>query len=317
VPDFYAELLRAARAPLPPGAVPRAGAWIAGLPAELLRREPPIERAVLAAVRGSVPAHAVAAGHQAALRALVPGLPTGGAVAFCASEEGGAHPRGIRTRLAPDAQGRLRLDGRKQWATLAPAASTLLVVASTGHETGDGGDRNVLRVVRVPSGREGVSVEPMPPTGFLPELDHAVVRLSGVEVEPAEVLPGDGYLDAVRPFRTIEDLHVAAALVAFTLGVGVRAAWPEPALERQLALLAGARSLASELSAAPSASPPGTHLALAGWLAQTQAARLLDEPLWLLGDAALAAAWRRDTAREVAAAARERRRERAWERLHA
>ena len=295
--------------------MPSAGDWISRLPAEVRRREPSIERTVLSAVLARVPAHAVAAGHQGALRSLFPDLPSEGVVAFCASEEGGAHPRGIRTSLSPDANGILRLDGRKQWATLAPAASLLLVIASTGREAGAGGERNLLRVARIPRDREGMLVEPMPPTGFLPELDHAVVTLRSVAVEPAEVLAGDGYLDAVKPFRTVEDLHVAAALVAFVLGVGARAGWPEPALERQLGLLAGARSLAAELSDSRSSERPGSHLALAGWLAQVKEARRIDEPLWQRVDGELAAAWRRDTAREVAASAREQRRERAWERL--
>lgn len=313
--DFYAELLAAARAPRPGGEVPRAADWIVRLPAQVRQRGLPIERAVLSGALARVPAHAVAAGHQGALRALVPDLPIDGVVAFCASEERGAHPREIRTRLCTDVDGTLRLDGRKQWATLAPAASLLLVIASTGREPAADGERNRLRVARIPRDRDGVSVEPMPPTGFLPELDHAVVTLRSVEVEPAEVLAGDGYLDAVKPFRTIEDLYVAAALVAFVLGVGTRAGWPESALERQLALVVAARSLAADLSGSTSYEHPGTHLALAGWLAQVKEARALDEPLWQRVDGDLAAVWRRDTAREVASSAREKRRERAWERL--
>lgn len=283
-----------------------AGAWLESLPDAVRRWPPSLERAALSSTRAVVPSHAVAAGHQAALRALLPDLPVTGVVAFCASEEGGAHPRGIATTLAAGGAGDLRLDGRKQWATLAPAASTLLVIASIGRQ----GERNVLRVVRIPAARAGVAIEPMPATGFLPELSHAVVTLREVRVEEHEVLPGDGYLDAVKPFRACEDLHVAAALVAFTLGVGVRGKWPQAALERQLGLLAAARDLA----AAPR-DAPGTHLALAGWLARVQEARRLDEPGWRSVDPQLAAAWRRDTAREIAAAAREQRRVRAWQRL--
>jgi alkylation response protein AidB-like acyl-CoA dehydrogenase len=283
-----------------------AGVWLAGLPEELALSEPPIERAILAAVRAAVPAHAVAAGHQAALRALFPELPASGIVAFCASEREGAHPRAIEARLSPDGSGGFRLDGEKRWATLAPAAATLLVIASEGRE----GDRNHLRVALIPSSRAGVAVEPMPRTAFLPELEHATVTLRGVAVAASEVLPGDGYLDAVKPFRTVEDLHVAAALVAFTLGAGVRAGWPEPTLERQLALLATALHLATE-----SPREPATHLALAGWLGLVELSRALDAPLWERGDPGLAAAWRRDTSRAVAATARELRRARAWERL--
>lgn len=34
----------------------------------------------------------------------------------------------------------------------------------------------------------------------------------------AEVLPGDGYDDYIKPFRTLEDVHVHLALGAFLLG---------------------------------------------------------------------------------------------------
>jgi alkylation response protein AidB-like acyl-CoA dehydrogenase len=302
--DFFARLLERARSPA--GEPVPAGDWLASLPQEVRFAPAPLGAVLLSSVRAAAPAHAVAAGHQSALRALFPELVRREIVAFCASEEGGAHPRAIHTTLVTEPGGGLRLDGVKRWATLAPSASTLLVVASLGRE----GERNVLRLARVPADREGVQVEPMPPAGFLPELGHAVVTLRGVAVAVEEVVEGDAYLQAVKPFRTVEDLHVAAGLVAFTLGVGVRSGWPRPALERSLALLAAARDLA----VAPPAAP-GTHLCLAGWLDAVRSARAEDEPLWQRVDTALAAAWHRDTAREVAAEARERRRERAWERV--
>ena len=39
---------------------------------------------------------------------------------------------------------------------------------------------------------------------FVPEISHAEVELDRVKVSDADVLPGDGYDDYLKPFRTIE-----------------------------------------------------------------------------------------------------------------
>src|SRR5262245_20073166 len=105
----------------------------------------PIDAAVLGGGRADGLAGAVRAGHRAALAHLIPELPAGRAVCLCATEEGGAHPRAIATRLEPDGEG-FTLTGRKKWVTGGPLADLLLVVASTG--TDDAG-KNRLRVVMV------------------------------------------------------------------------------------------------------------------------------------------------------------------------
>src|SRR5437588_11886352 len=71
--------------------------------------------------------YAFLAGYRAALARLDPTLSR---ASLCATEEGGAHPRAIKTRLAPQRDGAFVLDGEKTFATLASAAETLLVVAS-------------------------------------------------------------------------------------------------------------------------------------------------------------------------------------------
>ncbi len=219
---------------------------------------------------------AFAAGYQAALRALVPGLT--GIASLLATEEGGAHPAAIRTRLAAG-----RLVGRKRFATQGLEAETLLVVASIGEEAG----RNRLRVARVPADRAGVARTALPDTPFCPEIHHAEVVLD-VDVAADEILPGDGYDDALKPFRTIEDVHVHAAALGFVLGTALKFGWPREAAERLLAHIAAAPLLA----AAPRA--PATHVALAGWLAGGR--KLLDElaPLWGGVDADWRARWERD-----------------------
>src|SRR4051812_21347153 len=88
---------------------------------------PPIESAILGGFCADRVGFAFAAGYHAALRALVPSLPRDHLVGLCATEAGGVHPRAIETRLEG---GRLR--GTKSFATLAPSADELLIVASTG-----------------------------------------------------------------------------------------------------------------------------------------------------------------------------------------
>src|SRR5215475_13863930 len=178
-------------------------------------------------------AYAFAAGYQAALRALVPDVM--GIASLLATEEGGGHPSAIRTRLDG-----ARLVGRKRFATQGLEAETFLVVASVGEEAG----RNRLRLVSIPAARAGIVRTALPPTPFCPEIGHAEVALD-VEVTPAEILPGDGYDDYLKPFRTIEDVHVHAALLGFLLHTAGRFGWPREASERLLAFLAAAPALAA------------------------------------------------------------------------
>ncbi len=269
------------------------------------------------------PAWAMVAGHQAAVRRLAwerggeDLVPVGGIVAFCASEEGGAHPRAVHSSLRKAPDGGFRLDGGKRWATLAPSAAALLVIASLGRD----GDRNRLRALCVPSDRRGIRIAPMavaspagegerkPPN---PEVRHAVVDLSAVPVAAGEVMDGDGYTDAIKPFRTIEDLYIEAAATAYNLALARRSAWPEAAVEDLLLLLVAAEALAAGPLDAPAA-----HLGVAALSRATARVRADHAEHWTLVDEAAAAAWRRDAGGGVAARARELRRRRAWARLAA
>ncbi|HWU89733.1 MAG TPA: acyl-CoA dehydrogenase family protein [Kofleriaceae bacterium] len=263
----------------------------------------PLDRALAGGACADRLGFAFAAGYAEALRALVPELPPGAITALCATEEGGAHPRAIRTRLAAVAPGRYELSGRKRWATVANAASSLLVVASTGEE----GGRNRLRVVRVRADAPGLRLHPTT-APFVPEIPHAEVELDGVIATDADLLPGDGYDAYLKPFRTIEDLHVHAALAGYLIGVARRRRLPRELVERLLVLAAAARAIAGVAPAAAA-----THAALAGVL--ELAARLVAEveALWSAAPDDEWARWQRDRALlRVAGGARAARRERAW-----
>ena len=264
------------------------------------------------------PAWAMVAGHQGAVRRLawecggLDLMPDGGIVAFCASEEGGAHPRAVRSTLEPAPGGGLRLEGQKRWATLAPSAAALMIIASEGRD----GDRNRLRALCVPSDRQGIGIAPMDVGDRRlanPEVRHAVVDLTGVPVAATELLDGDGYVDAIKPFRTIEDLYIGAAMTAHNLALARRSGWPEAAVEDLLLLLATAGSLAFG-----PLDEPAAHLGVAALGRATARVREEHAGHWELVDDDAAAAWRRATSGSgVAARAKELRRQAAWRRLGA
>jgi hypothetical protein len=262
-------------------------------------------RAVGAGAAADRVGHAFAAGYQAALRALVPALPEGGVASLLATEAGGAHPSAIATRLDAGA-----LTGEKTFASQGEEADWLLVLATAGDEPAPAGGRprKRLRLVRVPRGAAGVTVEPLPLTPFCPEVRHARVRLTGVRVRDEDVLPGDGWTDHVKPFRTIEDLHVFGAVLAYVWGVGARHRFPAAPREALSALFA---SLAALAAADPRAA--GTHLALAGTIALARRVLADLEPAWADVDEAERARWQRDQGLlRVAEAARAARTAAAW-----
>lgn len=258
-----------------------------------------------AAVRGGALAdrlgHAFVAGYEAALAALVPSHDRARAAALCATEPGGAHPRAIATVLD---EGLLR--GEKAFVTLGDAAEDLYVLAKQG-ETDEGRARLVL--ARVGRDAPGVVVTPLPPLSFVPEIPHASVRFDGAR--PAEILHGDGWADYVRPFRTVEDVHVHGALLAWLGATAVRHGWPREAVARALALLGALGELARL-----DPSSPSTHVALAGTIELTRALVRDLEPAWQAAPEDDRIRWTRDRALlDVAAKARAARLERAWERI--
>lgn len=170
---------------------------------------------------------AFAAGYRAALRALAP-LARGELAALCVTEPAGNAPKHLSTELVPTPDGFL-LRGEKSFVTLGPLAERLLVAAVT-HVDEEG--RKHLALARVPVDRPGVTVEALPPLPFVPDVPHGRARFEGARVAREELLAGEGWTAYVRPFRTIEDLHVLSAVVAHGLALARtrRAAPPEAGL---------------------------------------------------------------------------------------
>jgi acyl-CoA dehydrogenase len=277
------------------GPVPDAAAWRGVL--DELERDGPFALAVYGGRRSATVGWAFAFGYQAALRALLPAHAPGRIAALCATEAGGHHPRAIQTRLVDG-----RLSGRKSFVSMGPLADLLVVVARAGE---DAAGRPRLVTALVDRDGPGVSVVAAPPLPFVPEIPHGELVLD--DAPAPVVLPGDGYTGALKPFRTIEDVHVHAAVAAWLVGVAQGAGWPDDIVESLLVCIA-ALGQAALL-------PPddaGTHRLLGGALAAFHAVADRLEPLWASAPSDLAAVWARDRAlTHIAGAARRARLDRA------
>lgn len=267
-----------------------------------------IERATLSGLFADRLGYAFVGGYVSALQCLVPELGRDGLACLAATEAGGAHPRAIETRLEPAGDDGFTLSGHKRWSTLAHLAETALVVATIG--AGEDG-RPRLRVVRVRLDAPGVRVEPMAATAFVPEVLHSSLSFERVSVAAEALLPGDGYERYLKPFRTIEDLHVHAALVGYLVSIARRSGWPHDVLERAVAVGAALGALAGE-----DALSPAIHVALAGAIRETQLLLADLAPHWPSAPAAERERWERDQPLlAVAERARAARCESAWNRL--
>jgi len=277
-------------------------AWRARDAAIRARFADPIEHAIAAGFDADRLGWAFASGYRAAGRSLFGGPDDDRLAALCATEDGGAHPRAIRTTLTD-----LVLDGTKSFVTLGTAAEVLFVVATQGDDPASGRPR--LRIARIDAAREGVRIEPMPPAPFVPEVPHARATFERVRVEPEELLPGDGYDRYLKPFRTVEDIYVHAALVGWLVRVGRLSSWGDDVLEELLALAVTMRALARMSPTAPE-----THVVLAGALAASR--RSVERLDWSRVEGDTRARWERDRVLlGVAGKARAARREAAWKRL--
>lgn len=222
----------------------------------------PVDRAAWGGFEADRLGYAFVAGYAAALSALFARntrgtslKPLGALACLAATEEGGGHPRAIATRL-DKVGGELFVRGTKTFATLATVADDLLVVASRGV---DANGKNRLRVVRVPPTAHGVTLTPRPELPFAPEVPHAIAAFQSVVVRDEDVLPGDGYDAWLKPFRTLEDIHVLAAVLGLVARATRAFALPGPLVDGAASHLLSLRQLGAR-----DPSRPETHLALAG-----------------------------------------------------
>lgn len=306
--DRHLALLRllAAGAPAPRG--PTLEAYWAACRAVREEFPEPMLRATAGGFFADRLGFAFAAGYQAAISSLF-GVGPHQLASLSATEAGGARPRDLRTTLAPEGAG-FRLQGEKVFTTASLPESVLFVVATTGQGP-DG--KPLLKVARVAASASGVTLAPMEELPFVPEVPHAAVRLEDVAVAAADVLEGDGYARYLKPFRTVEDLHVHAGVLGYLASLARRFDWPRATQEELLALVVAGLALAQ---LPPDAAE--THVALAGFLAQTRALLERCAPHFEKVEPEERVRWSRDRALfQVAERVRTQRLERAWERLAA
>jgi hypothetical protein len=270
----------------------------------------PIHQAIVGGFVADRVGWAFASGYQAALHALFPDAPHDRVCALCVTEADGNSPRTIRSSLKRQGDSWL-LNGAKRWTTLGSESSLFFVAA---RDEAASGERASIRIARVDSNAPGLRIENMPATKFVPEVPHARLEFTNLAIKDADLLPGDGYAGYVKPFRTVEDIHVQAAVLSYLMREGQRLSWPQDWLERLSALLAAL----GKISDMP-ASHPETHIALAGALAIGAKLIVETEEFWNAAAADPAPMrWRRDRELlQIAGSAREQRTRRAWEQLRA
>lgn len=254
-----------------------------------------IDRAIALGATADRLGYAFLGGYTSAITVLDPSIV--GLGALCATESGGGHPRAILATLENG-----RLTGTKHFVSGGHLATVLLVVAKTGESNG----RPELKVARISANRPGVKIEEGANLDFVPEINHGSVTFENAEVDA--VLEGDGYERYLKPFRTLEDVHVFGAVLACLVS-NCRTQFPQSLTEQLMGLLAAIRTLGRE-----DPRSPAVHLALAGVL--TTATALIDSiDLTLLEPGFRDRLYRDRPLLQLASRVREQRRVKAWESL--
>ncbi|PNF81102.1 acyl-CoA dehydrogenase [Stutzerimonas stutzeri] len=252
-------------------------AWYAGV-CEGAGTNDPFCLAVYGGRLAVTPGLAFLGGYQAALRALWPDAPPG-LGALCTTERRKLRPADMATRWDDG-----NLSGSKDFVTAGEAVQWLLVSA---REEG-AGESPRLGLFAVEPAARGVSLTAGPQLPIVPDIAHGRLCL---ERALGERLPGDGWSDYVKPFRTHEDLYVLAALTAWLHGVALQERGPRSLMLRLLGILSGAAEVARL-----SADEPAAHLLLAALLEQFAALQPDVESALAAGDGTHAALWQRDRA---------------------
>ena len=264
-----------------------------------------LDRAIIGGFIADRLAWALAAGYGEAIRSLLPDMPSGTPAALCVTESGGNHPRAINTRLEP-VHGRWTISGTKTFVTGADTARLFLVAATTG--MGEDG-RPRLRLVRLPADARGVTVASIPDLPFVPEISHGTLTLETVRVDPQWVLPGDGYLCYIKPFRTIEDTHVLGAVMGYLARIALACPWPTTRSSELFALITALGGLWGKAPLLPHG-----HIVLGGIWSQMETWLQSAAGLWNETDPETRHRWIRDRPLlNVAQKARTRRLETAWQ----
>jgi hypothetical protein len=295
---------------LPPRPLKSFSQWKSLFQQESRELSEPFDRAVWGGFIGDRPAYAFAAGYASAVHRMVPGLPVDSTPAFCVTEAGGNHPGAIETTIktgkGSGKEPAWVLNGAKTFVTGAAEADLFLVAAGCGRDENSG--RKKIRIVQINRQATEITIEGFPDMPFIPEISHGRILFHHVSIHQANILPGDGYLDYIKPFRTLEDLYVIGGICGWWFATALRFYWPLPIKEQLVNLLFNCRSLALNHPLAPE-----VHIALGGLLQSVSHIIHSMEPHWKKTDETTQSLWERDQPlMKVAGQARKLRLAKAW-----
>ncbi len=264
--------------PLARSAHTQPSAWFADL-TQRAAQASSCELAIFGGRLAATPGLAFLAGYQAALRALLPSAPHG-LGALCLTEQRASKPADIQTRLIDQ-----QITGDKDFVITGSAAQWLIVLVRS--ELAAQAPR--LSAVLVSTDNPHVSLHARPAFAMLPDIAHSTVQFSQAQ---CQLLSGDGWDDYSKPFRTLEDGHVLAALCAWLYGQSLLDHWPQALKLQLIAVLA---SLKEALAQPPQAA--ASHLLLASALAQFASLQTqISDALATHSSPNTAQAWQRDKA---------------------
>ena len=262
------------------------------------------DRAFLGGFYGDRISYAFAAGYQSALMHMFGPLLLDDFGALCITEEGGGHPGAVKTTLEKE-DSSYKINGRKQFISMVDYAEKIFVAATTGK---DENGRNKLKVAVVEKKTTGVEIEQMPDLSFIPEIKHGVVYFKDVIIDEAQILPHDGFVHYVRPFRTVEDIHVMGATIGYFFRTAVLFEWDRSIQEKLIHLYINLRTLSFQ-----DPSSAYTHIALGGLLQFLNSFVEDIEQLWDQTHGDIKKRWHRDKKLlQVAGTIREKRLQKAW-----
>ncbi len=267
--------------------------------------ERPIDRAIAGGFISDRTAFAFLGGYESALRRLVPDLPLRTMVSLCVTEEGGGHPKAIRTALEPAGDGSFLVNGSKKFVTAAGESEILLTAVTRGVRK-DG--RSDIALCLLDRKSRGITMELMKDLPFVPEISHGTVRFENVPVEQGRILSGDGFARYIRPFRTLEDIHVFGAVLGYLFRVSTLFGWPARIREKLLAVI---HTISTMADMEPD--DPALHIVLGGIDRFMEDFFMELNPYFHMAGEGTRSRWERDRPLlKVAGTARSKRLEKAW-----
>lgn len=216
--------------------------WKRHVFANLVSYDTWFDRAVVGGFCSDRLAYVFLSGYQCALHTMFPLLAVDKIAAFCVSEKGGNAPRAIQTKFRK-VDSHYTATGTKTFVTCAEEVDILLIAARDSDIVSD---RPSIKVFYLDSSSEGVLIKEDKVLPFMPELKRGRLTISNCSFPEEQMLDGDGYSEAIKPFSPLETLYIMAAGVAYMMRLASLYEWPDLFLEQSLAVLTAIQGANSE-----------------------------------------------------------------------